>query len=141
MATVTNQVTQSNYVRNKINTFEPFIGVGYVRDLTFTASGADIVLPKGTLCGKIAATGLGAKLTSAAVNGSQIPYGFITDDITVVNGTTVKVPVICELTVDAAGIVLQGADTLNTVINGQTIEDLLYSSIEVKVIRSTNITL
>jgi len=85
----------------------------------------DVVIPAGTLMGKISATQKVIPLASGASDGSQYPVGVLAEDITILAGDTVSKTVsICVAgDVEESLIVLDGSDTLATVISGRSIRD------------------
>ena len=60
-----------------------FIGDNTFESGEYTAPGAQVILADGQLMGKVAATGKLLELKSAAVDGSQIPYGVLVGDHTI----------------------------------------------------------
>lgn len=101
----------------------------FIRDNNFisgemtNATGADITYPGGTLMGRISATLKLVPLASAATDGSQFPVGVLATDYIVEAGTTRNVMICNSGEVVESMVILQGADTLNTVITGRTIRD------------------
>lgn len=81
----------------------------------------DETLEEGTLLGQIAATGEVVPLESGAVDGSQYPIGVLLGGGVIPAGETVAVTYCVAGDVDENLLILQGADTLNTVINGRTL--------------------
>ena len=86
---------------------------------------ADLVMPTGTLMGRISGTGLLVPLESGAADGSQLPVGVMSGGFTVVFGATDDVRVCIGGEIDQAGIVFQGADTLETVVGDRQLRDWL----------------
>lgn len=93
------------------------------RMITFTASGADIVLEQGMLIGTIAASGLGAIMASGSTDGSEVPTGVCAEDITVVDGTSENVRICIGGHVDQDKLVFDGSDDLDTDLNDRTYRD------------------
>lgn len=118
VVTQTRNQFQANYDFSKL-----FLFNNQYRRITFTASGADIVLTQGMLIGTIAATGLGAIMASAAVDGSAIPTGVCAEDITVVDGTSESVLICIGGHVDESKLVFDGTDDLDTVVSLRTYRD------------------
>jgi hypothetical protein len=114
----TPKVLQNDYNQSKL-----ILGSNRYEDVSFTASGADIVLTRGMVIGKIGATQLGKKLASASVDGSQIPFGIVTEDITVVDGSTSIISAVVAGDVNKNLVTLDGADTFATPIDGVSIGD------------------
>lgn len=80
-------------------------------------------MPIGTLMGRITSSGLFTPLQSGASDGSQIPRGILAANYTIDDGDTVDVRICTGGEVDENLIVLQGSDTLNTVITGVRLRD------------------
>jgi hypothetical protein len=104
-------------------------------------TGAEIDIPAGTVLGVINASGKVALLTSAAVDGSQFPVGVLAQDHTVANGATVSLTYIISGDVDVSKIVLQGSDTLNTVVSGRRIRERIAADTKgIRLVASTELT-
>jgi hypothetical protein len=95
-----------------------------------------VTIPEGTVMGRISATGLLTPLASAAVDGSQYPVGILIGDRTIEEGTTQDVFVCDDGDVAEEKVILQGADTLDTVVDGRRLRDQL-KVIGVKLIAAT----
>lgn len=101
----------------------------------------DVTLLKGTLLGRISATGLVVPLTSGASDGSQFPLGILLEDTTVAGSDTVTLTFAVEGDVVEDKILLQGSDTLNTVISGRRIRDRIGAdTVGIKIVASTEMT-
>lgn len=100
---------------------------------------ADLVIPEGTVLGRVSATGLLKPFTSGASDGSQFPIGVMLDDVTVPYGSTLNIAMVDDGDVNASGLIFQGSDTLNTVVSGQRVIDRLKAA-GIKVINSTELT-
>lgn len=83
----------------------------------------DVTLLKGTLMGRISASGLLVPLTSGASNGSQFPVGIILADTTIVAGDTAVVTIVVAGDVVSSKIIFQGSDTLQTVVSSRRLVD------------------
>ena len=83
----------------------------------------DVTLQQGTLMGRISASGLIVPLTSGASDGSQFPLGVLLEDTTIEAGDTQELTIAVAGDVVESKILLQGSDTLNTVISGRRIRD------------------
>ena len=108
----------------------------------YTNSGYDDdVLAEGTVMGRISATGLLTPLTSGASDGSQFPVGILLTDYTVEGGDTIELTIAVAGDVDENKIVLQGSDTLDTVISGRRIRDRIGSdTVGIKLVGGTQLT-
>jgi len=83
----------------------------------------DLVMPLGTLMGRISATGLLIPLDSSATDGSQYPVGVLVADYTVADGDTEDVRIVTAGEIDESKLVLTTGDTLSTVIDGRQLRD------------------
>jgi hypothetical protein len=109
----------TNFDTTKTFVWNPRTTTGTYENSTYD----DVTLLQGTLMGRIASTGMLVPLTSGASNGSQFPVGILLAD-TVIEGSSEKqITIAVSGDVDESKIVLQGSDTLNTVISGRTIRD------------------
>ena len=121
--TITNPVVTGNQ-----STFQYVRKIMFLGNNTFEAhaykSTAGIkTLVKGQVMGRISATGF--LLKSAATDGSQIPYGILTEDITIQASGVPNLSVAVSGDVDLSSIVFDGADTVATVVDGQRLDDRL----------------
>lgn len=94
-----------------------------------TAAGADVSLEIGMVMGRISATKKLVALDHTASDGSQYPAGLcylgINTEKTVADGTTKEIEVVYQGRVDGSLINFGSASTLDSVVSGRTIEDLL----------------
>lgn len=97
------------------------------------------VIPAGTLMGRITGTQKVYPLTSGASDGSQLPVGVLAADIIISEGSTVSVPICVSGDVAKDQIVLQGSDTLNTIVSGQSLYDRVQQ-IGIKLVDNTEMT-
>lgn len=103
----------------------------------------DIVIPAGTLMGRIAATQKVIPLASGASDGSQFPIGILAEDVTVPASSTVSKSVSICVAGDVAQskIVLDGSDTLSTVISARSIFDRIQAdTVGIKLVSTTEMT-
>jgi len=79
------------------DTSKIFLGGNYTRQEAFINNSGynPIVLPAGTVMGRIASSGIIAPFNSAASNGTQFVCGILTDDVSLDAGATET----CSLTV------------------------------------------
>jgi hypothetical protein len=98
-----------------------------------------ITYPIGTVMGRITSTGKIVPLTSGASNGSQYPVGILEETYVIEDGTTVDVFICDDGDVDDNKIVLQGSDTLATVVAGRTLRDWIKAQ-GIKLIPTTEMT-
>jgi hypothetical protein len=100
-----------------------------------------VTLPAGTLMGKISATQEIVPLTSAASDGSQFPVGVLNQTSVIAAGATVALAYCVSGDVVESGVILQGADTMDTVISSRSIRDRIGAdTVGVKLVGSTELT-
>lgn len=78
-------------------------------------------LPAGTVMGVVNATGQAVAMTSGAADGSQFPVGILAQDYTVLAGAQVNISIMVKGQVRVDMIILQGVDTLSTIVSGRRI--------------------
>jgi hypothetical protein len=119
-----------------------FVWENRYSDAAYTnGGGAPVTLTEGTLLGRIAATGKIVPLTSAANDGSQFPVGILNQTVIVAAGETRQLSFCVSGDVVENKVLLQGADTLDTVVAGKTIRDRIGSdTVGVKLVTSTELT-
>lgn len=103
----------------------------------------DIVLPVGTLMGRIATSQKVIPLASGASDGSQYPVGVLAEEVTVPAGESVSKSVsICVAGDVVQGkITLDGSDTLATVISARSIFDRIQAdTVGIKLVGGTEMT-
>jgi len=119
-----------------------FIGSNSFESVEYTAPGAQVVLADGQLMGKVAATGKLLELKSGASDGSEIPYGVLVGDHTIESGETPTFSVAVSGKVDKDLVVLDGSDTMATLVDGRSLEDrILGDTLGIKLITSTENTI
>lgn len=103
----------------------------------------DVTIPAGTLMGKIAADNVVVPLASGASDGSQYPVGVLAADVVILAGETFD----GEITLCVAGdvveskVILDGSDTMDTVISARTIRDRIGAdTVGIKLVESTEMT-
>lgn len=141
----TNTVTYNNGRQVQVNTnlakLFPF-GSENRLSYQYTNSTYDpITLPAGTVMGVIAATGYVKPMTSAASDGSQYPIGILADDYTVEEGVTVNLSLMVKGQVRQDMLILQGSDTLSTIVSGRRIFERIGSdSVGILIVQVKNCT-
>ena len=140
----TNNVVLNNGQQAIINTNTAKIFVWNNRYISaeYTNSTYDAVtIPAGTLMGRVHATGEVIPLASGASDGSQFPLGVLASDYTVDAGDTVSVSLCVEGDVVEAYVVLDGSDTMDTVISARTIRDRIGAdTVGIKLVGETELT-
>ena len=139
-------VNQGKQVFVNTDTSKLFLGENHYDSATYTNSSYDeVTLVAGTLMGRIATPG-GANshvvpLESGATNGSQYPVGILADDYVVAAGDSISVAYCVEGEVASELVILQGSDTLPTVISGRTIKDRIAAdTVGIKLVVSDELT-
>lgn len=98
---------------------------------TYTnSSGDEVTLEVGQLFGRAHASGLLAILASGSSDGSQIPLGINLTSVTVANGASATIQLAVTGRVDETKIVLDGSDTLDTVVDNRRIRDRIPADTE-----------
>lgn len=140
----TNNVVLNNGQQAIINTNTAKIFVWNNRYISasYTNSTYDeVTIPAGTLIGRVHATGEVIPLASGASDGSQFPLGVLASDYTVDAGDTVSVSLCVEGDVVEAYVVLDGSDTMDTVISARTIRDRIGAdTVGIKLVGETELT-
>jgi len=91
------------------------------------ASGGELTYPIGTLLGRIAATNKLVPMASGATDGSQFPVGVLAEEVTIADTEEANVNFAVSGDVREGAIVLDGSDTLLTVVSLKTIGDRIKS--------------
>ena len=91
------------------------------------ASGGELTYKVGTLLGRVSASNKLVPMASAANNGSQYPIGVLAEEVTLANNAEQSINFCIAGEVNVASLVLDGTDTLTTVISGRTIGDRIKS--------------
>jgi len=100
-------------------------------EMTFTnGTGAELTLLPGMLFGRISATLKGAILKSASTDGSETPFGVLVSQHTIAIAGSVTVTVAVTGMIDKDLLVLDGTDTLDTLVDGRTIGDRIPADTE-----------
>lgn len=88
----------------------------------------DVTLLAGTLMGRVTASSQLIPLASGASDGSQLPVGVLMESLIVAAGDTANVAVVVEGEVDESMLILDGSDTLDTVVASRRLRDLIPAS-------------
>lgn len=124
MSKVTEVFRNSNQVYTDFDFSKIFIFDNNFIQATFkNTTGSEQVLVAGTLVGRVTATNELEVLKSAAADGSEIPVGILAQDITLATAATALVNVGVKGDIAKAKVILDGADTLDTMIDGRPIGD------------------
>lgn len=102
---------------------------------------ADIILPAGTLMGRVAATQALMPLSSIANDGSQYPIGILAEDIFVAEGAQqdISICVMGDVVEDMIGFAHAG-DNMNTLVSGRSLRDRIGSdTVGVKILHTRDL--
>lgn len=95
----------------------------------------------GTVMGVVATTGQVKPMTSAAVDGSQFPMGILSEDYTIEAGAVMNMSIMVKGRVRQDMLLLQGSDTLSTVVSSRRIFERIGSdSVGILIIPVTSAT-
>lgn len=89
----------------------------------YTAVGGDKVLLAGMVMGRVTATGQLLQCKSAASDGSVVPVGILTKDITVLDTIVADVNICTGGEVAEEKVVMDGSDTLDTIYSARRLRD------------------
>jgi hypothetical protein len=104
-------------------------------------TGDDVTLAKGTLMGRVSATQKLVPLASGASDGSQFPVGILADDYTVDYLESANVTICIGGDVAEELVVLNGSDTMATVISSRSIRDRIAGdTLGIKLVAGTQMT-
>jgi hypothetical protein len=134
----TGQQATTNFDLSKI-----FIWNNRYENATYINSGyTPATIPAGTVMGRIGATQNVVPLVSTASDGSQYPVGILACDLNAIAAGATQACTICVSgDVSQDKLVLQGADTLSTIVSSRSIFDRIGSdTIGVKITANTEMT-
>lgn len=122
--TYTQDPNTNNHLRTDYNVDKIFLNFPnqQIKKRFINGTGAERTIPAGTLVGLTTADQTIAKeVVAAAVDGSQIPYGFLLYDTTIAAGAAEEVDALVGTGDDQSSIfedkiVLNGAETLDTIV-------------------------
>lgn len=98
-----------------------------------------LIMKAGKLLGRVAATQTLALCDTDSTDGSQYPIGILAEDVTIEDGETKAVSYCIYGDVAEDKIILNGNDTLSSVVNGQSLRDRI-AMMGVRIIPSTEMT-
>lgn len=112
------------------------------KQYNYTNSTYDTIdLPAGTVMGVVAATGKVVPMTSGASDGSQFPMGILGEDYSIEGGDTISVAIMVKGWVRQDMLLLQGSDTLLTIVSSRRIFERIGSdSVGILIISAVNAT-
>ena len=128
MSKVVSQTATQNMLTTVYDTTKLVLKGGEFNSAVYTNStGGPITISVGTLLGRVSATDKVLPLKSAAVDGSQLPVGISTQEITVADTESATIEFVIAGEVEGTLLVLDGTDTLATAISGKTLGDRIKS--------------
>ena len=105
------------------------------------ATGGELTYPAGTVLGRVSASSKVIPMASAAADGSQYPVGILTSTVTIGAGADLNISMAISGEMTESLIVLDGADTLTTIVDGRQIGDRIKSdNIGIKLTSATEMT-
>lgn len=113
----TPQQSTVNFDQSKI-----FIGSNRFESRLFESNAGQVVLVEGQVMGEVSATGEVVPLKSAAIDGSDLPFGILTDSITIEIGEIPSLTMCIFGEVAREKVVFDGADDFDTVVSGRRLE-------------------
>lgn len=114
------------------NRYEPFTHTNI--------TGAEETILAGTVMGRIAATGLLLPLVAAAIDGSQIPIGISTEDITLAIGASAVMSICVAGDVAEEKLIFNAAETVATLSDGRRLDDRIGAdTVGIKLVPSTDL--
>ncbi len=125
-----NSVGYNNGQQMQVNTnlAKLFPYIKEQKQYVYTNSGyVDAALLAGTVMGVIAVTGKVVPMTSAATDGSQFPIGILAQDYTIEAGLSSSLSIMVQGWVRQDMILLQGSDTLSTIVSDRRIFERIGS--------------
>jgi hypothetical protein len=124
MSTANTVYSQSNFQITNYDTTKIFIKNNEWEQGTFVNSTYDdIVLPAGTVLGRVAASNEIVVLNAAASDGSQFPVGILANNQTIIAGESKTLTYCIAGHVVEDLISLPSGVTLNTVVSSRTVRD------------------
>lgn len=140
MSTISEEFNNGNAAQFNRDTKKTFLGIEGSITADFTnADDEAVVLPEGTVMGRLHATGKIVPLTSAATDGSQFPVGILLGDHTVDAADTATLTVVTGGSVAEECLILQGSDTLDTVITARRIRDrIAFDTLGIRIVKTAD---
>lgn len=128
MSTIDTVLNTGQQAITNVETSKIFIWENRFDKAEYTNSTYDAVtLPAGTVLGRSSSTLEVKPLTSGATDGSQFPVGILNETHTIEAGDTKTLAYCVYGDVAKEMVVLQGSDTLDTVVSSKTIGDRIAS--------------
>jgi hypothetical protein len=129
MSGITEEFNNGNAAQFNRTVKKTFIGDTETEVANYTNSTYDAVtLLEGTLMGRVTATGKIKPLASGATDGSQDPVGVLLNTHVIEEGDTKSLAFAVSGRVAQECLVLDGTDTLDTIISGKRLRDRIAGS-------------
>ncbi len=100
-----------------------------------------LVMKAGTLLGRIGFNQQLFLCDSQAIDGSQFPVGILAEDVTIADGDTVEVAFCNYGDVAEEKVILQGDDTLSSLVSGRSLRDRIAAdTVGIRLVPSVSMT-
>jgi hypothetical protein len=116
------RVSETNYTRSAFA-----LGGNETITREFTAAG-DIDVKMGMVLGTISASGKLTICKSGSTDGSEKPVAIALQETSFTGGQTINLTAYNAGKFDESGVIFDGTDDFNTVVDGQTMRDLLIGN-------------
>ena len=141
MSTYTNVNDTANQTTGQYDRSIIFLGDNSYESQPFKVNAAIITLVAGTVMGRIHATGSVIPLVAAAVDGSEIPFGVLAEDVVIPIGDTPNLSICVEGKVAVEKLIFNAAETIATVVASRRLDDRLAAdTVGIKLITSDELT-
>ena len=128
MSEITTRNATGNHLTADSDRAKTFIGNNEFEVGTLlNATAGTLTYAVGTVLGKVADTNRLVPMASAGTDGSQYPIGILAEEVTLAASGTASVNICIAGDVNAEAIVLDGTDTLTTVVEDKIIADRIKS--------------
>lgn len=136
--TVTNPVLTGNQATYQYERAIVFLGKNTFESHSYKATAGTKTLVAGQLMGRVSATGFLLELKSGAIDGSEIPFGILTGDATILANATPSLSICVSGDIATEKVVLNGSDTLATVVSSRRLDDRIAGdTLGIKLIAGT----
>jgi hypothetical protein len=142
MSTVTEILNNGQQAIYNFDTTKIFVRENRYQSGSITNGGlVDLVIPAGTLLGRVGASQLMKVLASGSTDGSQFPVGISAQDLTIAPAATAAITFCIGGDVVESKIILDGSDTLATLIDDRSIRDRVAGdTLGIKLVPSDQLT-
>ena len=142
MATqATINVDTSNFLSINRENVRIALGENDFIDGDFTnATGVELILEAGTVLCRNSATGAIELMKSAGINGTNLPLGVLPEERKLAIAETQNIPITVSGMVSLNRLVFDGADTIDTVVDGRRYLDLIPAATKgIELVESTEL--